>query len=207
MAENEEEWQGRFHQPHGLLKQAQRLDEEDNEAEALEHRADPERLIAEMAEWTDRGRREEEGRRHLEELHQRAQRMADDIEELRRAGRYEQTEKVERERAELEEHIHKLSQRRELLDPERLEEPERRLHHLRIAAENLQAAEMPGLAEKVEREAEKLEQRLDRQHPRLQPHLGQLLETIERLNEDVRQLHREIEHLHEHLRQLSKERD
>ena len=237
-AEDHRDWEERFHRAHDLLKQAQQLEEEGNEAGALEHRAGAERLIAQMAqrtEQTHRARREE-GRRHIEELHQRAGRMGEDIEALIKAGRHDQAEKVERERAELEAHIHKLAQRRESRDREErlhrlaaeidelreaghheeaqrlraesLEEPMRRLHHLRVAAENLHAADLPELAERVERHAHELERRIEQQRRRrMAPYLGQLQETIERLNEEVRQLHRATEHLHERLEQLSQDED
>ncbi len=101
----------------------------------------------------------------------------------------------DRERREMEER--EGAERREGEERGRLE---RRVHHLRVAAENLAAIEMHDLAERLMREAEEIEQDLHRPHGD-RPH-DPHAEFVDRVHHGFEDLERRINELNSTCNQM-----
>ncbi|MDF1861306.1 MAG: M56 family metallopeptidase [Verrucomicrobiales bacterium] len=120
----------------------------------------------------------------------------------RRAGRQEEAEAIERR-------IREMTEHRERMNAESgrpAQAPEARLHHLHLAAENLDRAGLPGEAERYRDQARRLEEEIQRgRESREGAGRAENLEReVRELRELVGNLEQEIRRLHE---QLSKRRD
>jgi TolA-binding protein len=119
-------------------------------------------------------------RREIAEMEEQLQRMAAKIKDLRQLGRTEDADRLERERAELKERFLALRERGEGLrregDPKA--EQERRIQHIRIAVENLHAAGMHDLAERLAREVKTMD-RLERLEAEVRE-LRQIIRELQR---------------------------
>lgn len=131
--------------------------------------------------------------------------MKEKIGALHQAGKHEEAERLEQE---LRGALAKGGQReRELRERERrpgperpdVEEAHRRMHHLRVAADNLRALGMHGEAERFARQAEEIERHLggDRgpgpEPGGMEPRLRELQGQINELREAVQDLSRRLE--------------
>lgn len=153
--------------------------------------------IGELERQAGRGERRPE----MAGLEERMRRMDARIEELRQAGKTEEADQLERERREIQEQL-RTGQGREPMDFRRPrpggEDRERQMQHLRMAIENLHAAGMPELAQRVEREA-RAQMETGRplgprewgpgQTDRLQQLEARVADRMERLEAQVRELH------------------
>ena len=136
----------------------------------------------------DRPNRERVERR-LEEL-ERA------IHEAAEAGRGERVEQLEREAREIHRFLEETARDRR---PGPREEIERRMQHVRVAAENLREAGLPDQAERLLHEAERM---LSQQREVEGPRPERPGPEIEQLRDEVHQLRREMQELKMHLREL-----
>jgi HPt (histidine-containing phosphotransfer) domain-containing protein len=80
---------------------------------------------------------------------------------------------------------------------EEREDTERRMHHLKVAIENLHAAGMPDVAHR-------LEQELERRRAELPPR-GPGMPGMERLGAELRELHAQLDELRRGLREVREE--
>ncbi|MHC4549405.1 MAG: hypothetical protein ACYTEZ_11575 [Planctomycetota bacterium] len=83
-------------------------------------------------------------------------------------------------------------------------EIERRIHHLRVAAENLGAAGYPERARELLQSAEELERKLRAEGERgprgVEQRVRELEETVHQLREEVHELRRMVEEIRQHLK-------
>jgi hypothetical protein len=140
---------------------------------------DLERAEAARAE---RAKREHEERMHAEERErEHAERMHAEEREREHAERMHDEERERDERGEL----------------------ERRMHHLRAAAENLAAIEMHELAERLMKEADEIDRDLH-DHPHGEPGHELPPDFVEKVHEGFMELHRQVEELNERLREIER---
>ncbi|MBM4154212.1 MAG: hypothetical protein FJ221_04200 [Lentisphaerae bacterium] len=171
--------------------------------EAAESEARKERAVRERAE----PRTEVEAmERRLEELKRRIHALAEE-------GKREEAGELEREAREVAQNLDRARARgaeagaREgRPDPDR-EEIERRLRHMRVAAENLAAAGMEDAAHRILQESEAMERRLREgggrpgaQPPQAPPEA--LRRHVEELTGVVRELRQQVERMQQELRSL-----
>ncbi len=86
--------------------------------------------------------------------------------------------------------------------PDQRADMERRVQHLRVAAENLNAIGMQDLAERLHREAEEIQQALQNQNP---PPRGEDLHrgAMEAMQQEFRKLHERLDEMNRRLDELS----
>lgn len=137
-----------------------------------------------------------------EALDHQLREMHNALANTRRAGRHEEAEAIERRIREMTEHRERMN-----AEPGRsVQAPEARLHHLHLAAENLDRAGLPGEAERYRDQARRLEEEIHRGRA-LREGTGRT-ENLEREVRELRalvgNLQQEIRRLHE---QLQKQRD
>jgi beta-lactamase regulating signal transducer with metallopeptidase domain len=116
----------------------------------------------------------------------------------RRAGRHEEAEAIERRIREMTEHRERMK-----AEPGRpVQEPEARLHHLHMAAENLSRAGLPGEAERYRDQARRLEEEIHRSREsregagrpeNLESEVRELRELVGDLQREIRRLHEQLE--------------
>lgn len=173
--------------------------EREGEHRRVEREGRPAEPPPHLRELMQRRRHLEEQVRDLSAALERARPDSDDARELRA--------KLERVRRELEEVAQQLRRRPDRGEPPPLppEERERRRHHLRIAADNLRAAGMHELAERLLREAEGRPGMpgLPPGPPGPQP--PELARALHDLTAQVQQLRREVEELRGQVRLLHQE--
>jgi hypothetical protein len=153
---------------------------------------DLERAEAARAE---RAKREHEERMHAEERdREHAERMHAEERDREHAERMHAEER-EREHAErMHDEERERDERGEL---------ERRMHHLRAAAENLAAIEMHELAERLMKEADEIDRDLH-DHPHGEPGHELPPDFAEKVHEGFMELHRQVEELNERLREIER---
>lgn len=171
----------------------------EGERRRVEREGRPDESPPHLRELMQRRRHLEEQVRDLSAALERARPDSDDARELRA--------KLERVRRELGEVAQQLRRRPDRAEPPPipLEERERRMHHLRIAAENLRAAGMHELAERLLRGAEGRPGMpgLPPGPPGPQP--PELARALHDLAAQVQQLRREVEELRGQVRRLHQE--
>ena len=165
--------------------------------------------------------REHHGDEHAERDHDAPRHNAlEEIEQriiaAKRAGRHEEAEKLTHQLRKMQEHRardeHAHRDREHAAHAERgrrpeavsVEEAERRMHHLREAAELLGAVGKHDEAQKLAREAHAIEEKLEQHHRGRGHHEGpsnaQLAEAIERMQRQIRELHQAINAINSHLK-------
>jgi len=139
--------------------------------------------------------------RERDELAGRLEHMRREIAELREAGRVDRADLLEREAHGVANRLEELNRR---LDPHRREAAgiEERIHHLRQAAEHLQAAGREDWAREIHRliEAEQSEARgrAPGDAPeQLHAHVRELTQVVRELQEEVREMRRVVDDLKE----------
>ncbi len=171
-----------------LMREARELKQTGNEAQARE--------LAEQAGQLLREVKLAEPSHEHAEPHERLQALRQRIMQLRQEGRMEEAERLEREARQSIELLHKHHGGD---DPHRHppEEAERRMHHLRVAAENLHAAGFHEQAEKLVEQAQRLAaarkvRPMDPGHDgrmdELIGHLRRLTERVERLEQAMKKM-------------------
>jgi hypothetical protein len=97
-----------------------------------------------------------------------------------------------------------------IASPQELEAIERRIHHLRIASDNLRAADMPDRANELEQEAIALERERDRiisPEPTMENERIRILEVqMDDLHNEIRELRAEVRRLAEELKRVAASR-
>jgi len=219
MMQEREEIIGRAHQ---IERELRELGERapDRSAELREELGRIEREVREIDANVQRGRRELEGahmQRRVEELKRQ-------IHELSEAGRHEEAERLKQEGrrmwAEFEERRRREG---EGPPPPPPGDVERRLHHLRAAAENLHAAGMHDAAERLMQQAEQFlrehreggptgPHRPDPHRPEHPPHPEGMerppmpepaMHQVEQLRREVQQMRAEMQELREVIKRLA----
>lgn len=187
-----------------------------------------ERLLREVQELMHKAKQRAEKKRSGEfgEDHPAVRELKERLNDLRAAmRRAEAVEAPEHERNEIREQLHQTERRLEQLMPhgkgleippqfraqaEEIEKVSRRIHHMRVAAENLEAAELHDLAHEVTQSAEKLEREVqaakeeivramkrDGEHRDHEPdgEIRRLQAENEGLRNELRELREVVEHL------------
>lgn len=175
-----------------LMREARELKQTGNEAQARE-------LAEQAGELLREAKLAEPAAEHIEP-HERLQALRQRIMQLREEGRMEEADRLEREARQSMELLHKHRQEEPLM--QHSGEPfqpvpadaERRMHHLRVAAENLHAAGLHDQAEKLMQQAQRMAM-TPKVRPMAPGHDGRMDELIghlRRLNERVERLEQAV---------------
>lgn len=129
-----------------------------------------------------------------------AERIGTRVREMMTAHRRAEAEREHAERNERQAQQHRERAGRE----ERPQNPDRgameqRMHHLRVAAENLHQVGMHDLAERLNREAEEIQRGLQGPPPGEDPHRG----AMEALQQEFRKLHERLDEINRRLDELN----
>jgi len=89
-------------------------------------------------------------------------------------------------------------------EPEAPEEWERRIHHAEVAVDNLHAAGLHEMAERLERELGAWRERLERQVRKSQP-ADQLADHVRELHQQVDELRQQVDELRRALREMRRD--
>ena len=184
-AHREQEAEGMRAEARELLAEAERRQEQGHADRAR-------RLINEAEALMQAARHREELVAQLEEFHR-------EIDELHERGQHDRAERLEREAENLAARLHARHRFRPAEDHEP-QELERRMHHLDVAAEHLEAAGYEDWAQRLAGHAEELEAEY---HARREHRdRDELAAHVEELTEVVHHLHREVEELREVVRDM-----
>jgi hypothetical protein len=153
-----------------------------------------ERAHAERMRAEEREREQAERMRAEEREREQAERM--------RAEERER-EHAERMRAEEREREHAERMRAEEREGGERGELERRMHHLRAAAENLAAIEMHDLAERLMKEADEIDRDLH-DHPHGEPGRELPPDFVEKVHNGFMELHRQVEEMNNRLGEIER---
>ena len=166
-------------------------------------------------------REQPEGPRRDERWQQRINELERRLEELRQQGNQEQADRVAKELVQMRQRIEGANKRQEMEQREREQrergpegrpgpgpqdraERERRMQHLRGAADNLNAIGMQDMAEKLRREAEEIQQSLEQPRPQGEGFPQGMMENIQNelrnLNQRLDEVNRRLEELMEIVR-------
>jgi len=193
----------------------------EQEAEGRELRARLEKIEAHLRELPAPPRRPEAER---ERIRQKVEELKGALHRAREASNREEMERIEREMRELLRAAGRIPDRPPAGPPEAREDMERRAHHVRMAIENLRAAGLHDMAERLAREMGRLaRERPDRpgregpprperrpdappSEPREGPPPERLQHAIEELHGQVNELRRQMEEIREALKRFARER-
>lgn len=162
-----------------------------------------------------RGDREHGDRDRMPEQHDRVRAMHENLERMhrgladaRRTGRHEEAEQIERR---IHEMNREMQHQRAAFEGDRPRiEPDARLHHLRNAAENLEAAGLRDEARRYHEQAERLQREMEaaRRPEHAGPGRAEHLEReVRELHEIIGDLRREVHELREQLELERRKRD
>lgn len=198
-----------------LERQAQKLKADGRHEEAREIMSKIDRLLARdkageiQGEPRDPGSRQHDLKRKLTESQR-------ELKRLRKAGHHDQAMALERRVDQLESELRQFEPREgfrnEPGQPKKEsglpEEAQRRLHHLKIAIENLHAAGMHDPAERLTQEAERLRQAMDRRRPApgREPGGDVLRGELNGLRQELRELRQAVQELRVQMERLKIER-
>ena len=174
-----------------MMREAGELKEAGNEAQARELMEQVGQLMREAKEAAQaRGAEPREGG----ELRDRLEAMEGRIKELRREGRVEEAERLEREAREF---MQQSQWKERPAERPTGEEAQRRMHHLRVAAENLRAAGLHEQAEQLMRQAERMMASPEVRRPDAERDapVRELAEAMRRLNQRVERLEQALKKL------------
>ncbi len=143
---------------------------------------------------------------------QQREREAQERDTERREIERRDAQREERERREMEQRGERGDREPSQIGPEKREDLERRMHHLRAAAENLAAIGMQDMVERLQREADEIQGLLQRPSPH-EPagdlHQG-VMEAVHRefeaLNERLNAFDRRLDELTETVRRAHQDR-
>jgi hypothetical protein len=174
-----------------MMQEARELKEAGNEAQSRELMEQAGQLMREAKEAAQaRAAEPREGG----ELQDRLEAMKGRIMALRREGRVEEAERLERETREF---MQRAQWKERPAEQPTGDEAQRRMHHLRVAAENLRAAGLHEQAEQLMRQVERMMASPEVRRPdadREAP-VRELAEAMRRLNQRVERLEQALKKL------------
>jgi hypothetical protein len=206
--------------PEALRDQARALQQEIRELREAGHHDEAERLqnnlreLREDAERMQRERRRQNFDRPLppEEVRER-EAMMRHLRELMAAGRREEAAELRRELARRQREMNRGAERPgpegRLDAPAEREELGRRLEHLQIAIENLHAAGLHDLAERLNQQSMVQRERLERRAPPRapEPPIGELREELGRVRAELEEVRAQLGELRRHIRELHRDQE
>jgi len=205
---------------------AQRIETLERQAQRLKAAGEPEKARQMMREAEelraqkggDKPKAERPGPEEMEEqrtnLKRKLKELQADLKELREAGRQDAAAKVEQQIARIEEELDRLSRKADDMKrpgpplPDRPQDPDwdRRRHHLEIALDNLRAAGMPELAERIAAQAKSVRRDVRQPDAPLLRRAAAAREELDRLHAEVRELRQMVRELHARLDELARQR-
>jgi len=204
--------------PEALRERARTLEREMLELREQGHHQEAERLqgelreIREHAELMRRERPQGDPDRPLppEQIRER-QEMMRHIRELMGTGRQEEAAELRQELARREREMGRQPGRPgppgRPDEPAPREEMERRLHHMEIAADNLHAAGLHDVAERLEQQLGQQRERMERRGPPrgVEPPIGRLGEELRRVRAELEELRANLNELRQQMGELHRE--
>ncbi|MCL4203981.1 MAG: hypothetical protein KJ000_15880 [Pirellulaceae bacterium] len=125
-------------------------------------------------------------------LQERLQAAKNRIMELRREGRAEEAEALERE---VREFMQQTQWKKQPAERPSGDDVDRRVHHLHVAADNLRAAGLDEQAEQLMQQAERIVAAARQAAPEREAPIRDLIEAVRRLNERVERLEQAVKKL------------
>jgi beta-lactamase regulating signal transducer with metallopeptidase domain len=167
------------------------------DGEARELKGALERIEVQLRELAAPGPRGEPDR---ERIQARLEELKDAHHRAREAGRGDEAEHLTREARELMQRLERTPGERPPVHPEG-DDLQRRMHHLRVAIENLRAAGLHDQANALARDAERLAHGERPEPPHDMPPPGPQLErAVHELRDQVQDLRHQLEEIRQHLR-------
>lgn len=170
------------------------------DGEARELKGALERIEVQLRELATPGPR---GGPDRERIQARLEELKNAHHRAQEAGRGDEAERLAREARELMQLLERTAGERPPVPPEGDDLP-RRMHHLRVAIENLRAAGLHDQANALARDAERLAHGERPEPPRDMPAPGPQLErAVHELRDQVQDLRHQLEEIRQHLRNLA----
>jgi hypothetical protein len=154
------------------------------------------------------------------DLKRKLKELQGDLKELRQAGRQDAAAKAEQQIGRIEEELARLSRPEGVVKrPDRPTPPERpdlarpqgpewekRRHHLELALDNLRAAGMPELADRIAAQAKSQPRELARPEAPLLRRAEAAREELQRMRAELQELRQMVRELHARMDELSRQR-